>query len=185
MKGVESLEWAYVWEVMDREDRRSNQKIILRLTDLELDDAHVFFDETEGRPERAKLLDKLQAGDCLSVRSVEDLADTLPDLETVLQRLTDKQITLYSCEEPYLNGTNFLEIYRGVVRVYLSIQHKQRSAAYKRAVVAGTVGRPTKAREIEQAVTMYQTGKYKIAQIEKITGVSKSTIYRYLERGSQ
>lgn len=179
------MEWAYVWEVIDREDRRSNQKIILRLTDLELDDAHVFFDETEDRPERAKLLDVIQAGDCLSVRSVEDLADTIPDLETVLQRLTDKQITLYSCEEPYLSGTDFLKIYKGVIGVYTTIQRKQRSAAYKRAVVAGTVGRPTKAKEIEQAVTMYQSGKYKLAQIEKITGVSKSTIYRYLERGSQ
>lgn len=179
------MEWAYVWEVIEKEDRRSNQKIFLRLTALELDDDHAFFDNSTDRTERAKLLDVIQAGDCLSVRSVEDLADTLPDLETVLQRLTDKQITLYSCEEPYLNGTTFLKIYRGVVGVYLSIQHRQRSAAYKRAVVAGTVGRPTKAREIEQAVTMYQTGKYKIAQIEKITGVSKSTIYRYLERGSQ
>lgn len=179
------MEWAYVWEVMDKEDRRSNQKIILRLTDLELDDVHVFFDETEDRPERVKLLDVIQAGDCLSIRSVEDLADTLPDLETVLQRLTDKQIVLYSCEEPYLSGTDFLKIYKGVIGVYLTIQHKQRSAAYKRAVVAGTVGRPTKAKEIEQAVTMYESGNYTIRQIEKITGVSKSTLYRYLERGSQ
>ena len=179
------MDWVYVWEVIEKDDKRSNQPIFLRLKELNVDEEHSFFDNSQDRPEQAMLLDVIQPGDCLSVRSIEDLADTTQGLENILEELNDKGVVLYSCEESFLNGTNYLETYISIVWVYTTIQHKQKQTAYRKAVAAGTVGRPTKAKEIEQAVTMYESGNYTIRQIEKITGISKSTLYRYLERGSQ
>ncbi|MEC2983796.1 helix-turn-helix domain-containing protein, partial [Bacillus cereus] len=45
-----------------------------------------------------------------------------------------------------------------------------------------TPGRPRKPDEIvKRAIVMYQSGDYRLAQIKDETGISKSTLYRYLE----
>lgn len=173
--------WAYVLENMGLEDNRNNQNLFLLINDLEIPDDNRYFDCNLDRPELFKLLEVLQHGDRLAIRSVLDLADTLSDLIRVLQKLTNKQITLCSCEEDYLCGEDYLDTLNGFVKLYVSFEKKKQQQSYKKAVEEGTVGRPAKTREIEQAISMYQSGKYKVNQIESITGVSKSTLYRYLK----
>lgn len=173
--------WAYVLENMGLEDNRNNQNLFLLINDLEIPDDNRYFDCNLDRPELFTLLEVLQSGDRLAIRSVLDLADTLSDLIRVLQKLTNKQITLCSCEEDYLCGEDYLDTLNGFVKLYVSFEKKKQQQSYKKAVEEGTVGRPAKTREIEQAISMYQSGKYKVNQIESITGVSKSTLYRYLK----
>ena len=52
---------------------------------------------------------------------------------------------------------------------------------YQIAVLEGKVGRPAKKEEILKAVEMYKSGNFKVSQIEVITGISKSSLYRYLQ----
>ena len=173
--------WAYVLENMGLEDNRNNQNLFLLINDLEIPDDNRYFDCNLDRPELKNLLEVLQPGDRLAIRSVMDLADSLSDLIGVLQKLSDKQVTLCSCLEPYLCGEDYLETLTGFAQLYVSFEKKKQQQSYKKAVEDGTVGRPTKAKEVEQALSMYQSGKYKVNQIESITGVSKSTLYRYLK----
>ena len=43
-------------------------------------------------------------------------------------------------------------------------------------------GRPRKPDEnVQRAIIMYQSKKYSLAEIKNETGISKSTLYRYLE----
>lgn len=43
-------------------------------------------------------------------------------------------------------------------------------------------GRPRKADEnVKRAIVMYQSQKYNLAEVKEETGISKSTLYRYLE----
>ncbi|RKJ41875.1 recombinase family protein, partial [Butyricicoccus sp. 1XD8-22] len=44
------------------------------------------------------------------------------------------------------------------------------------------IGRPRKSDEnIKKAISMYQSGTYTLHDIKQETGISKSTLYRYLE----
>ncbi|MFB7142021.1 helix-turn-helix domain-containing protein [Gottfriedia sp. NPDC056225] len=45
-----------------------------------------------------------------------------------------------------------------------------------------TSGRPKKPGEnVKRAIVMYQSKKYTLEEIKQETGISKSTLYRYLE----
>ena len=173
--------WAYILENQGVEDLRSNQPVFLLINELGIPDDYIVFDEDIARPELNRLLSELSAGDRLIVRSVEDIADTVEGLTDTLQLLTDKQITLCSCEEDFLCGEDYLCTVSGCVSLLAVFQKKKQRAAYDKAYNAGKVGRPPKTQEIELAVTMYQSGKYRVAQITAVTGVSKSTLYRYLK----
>lgn len=174
------MQWAYVLENQGAEDFRSNQPIFLLITDLDLRDNAVFFDNSDDRPELKRLLSSMQTGDRLAVRAVEDMADNLDDLNYIFKTLTDKQITLYSCTEPVFTGDSYLQALDSVSAVCTALQGKQRQAAYRQAQRAGRVGRPKKQNAIEKAVALYQSGTLAMAEIEAATGLSKSTIYRYL-----
>lgn len=52
---------------------------------------------------------------------------------------------------------------------------------YQKAVDEGRVGRPAKTDDVEKAIKLYETGTYTISQIVQLTGVSKSTLYKYLK----
>lgn len=173
--------WAYVLENMDLEVNRSNQNLFLLINELQMPDDNKHFDTNLDRPELKNLLEVIQPGDRLAIRSVLDLADSLSDLISVFQKLTEKQITLCSCEEDYLCGEDYLETLTDFTGLYVEFEKKKQRHSYIKAVEDGTVGRPQKTKEIEQAVSMYQSGKYKVNQIESLTGVSKSTLYRYLK----
>ena len=174
------MEWAYVWEVMSKEDKRSNQPIFIRINELDLDDEHAFFDNTADRPERAMMLEEVQTGDRLSVRAIQDLADSSRELLDVLIKLSDKGIVLRSCEEPYFNGSDYLNIWNGVQDINRFYKEQARQRGYEQARLAGTVGRPKRTDKIEQAIKLYRLKTFTMEQIEEQTGVSKSTLYRYL-----
>lgn len=173
--------WAYILENQGVEDLRSNQSVFLLINELGISDDYIVFDDNTTRPELNGLLSELNAGDRLIVRSIEDMADTVEGITDILQLLTDKQITLCSCEEDFLCGEDYLCTLTGCVRLLSAFQKKKQRSAYDKAYSAGKVGRPQKTQEIEIALTMYQSGKFKVAQITAVTGVSKSTLYRYLK----
>ena len=95
--------WAYVMENGDGVEKHSNQPVFQLIQKMGLTDDQLVFDQTEARTEFCKLLESLQTGDKLIIRSVEDLADDLMDLICIFQNLTDKQISLCSVEEPFLS----------------------------------------------------------------------------------
>ncbi len=173
--------WAYVLENMDLEDNRSNQNLFLLISDLQIPEDNQYFDKDLHRTELYKLIEVLQSGDRLAIRSVMDLADTLSDLISVFQKLRNKSIILCSCLEPYLCGDDYLDTLNGFVKLYVDFEKKKQQQSYQKALDSGSVGRPAKTKEIEQAISMYQSGKYKVNQIEAVTGISKSTLYRYLK----
>ena len=178
--GETVMQWAYVLENQGVEDFRSNQPIFLLITDLDLTDNAVFFDNSDDRPELKRLLSAMQTGDRLAVRSVVDMADSLDELKYIFKTLTDKEITLHSCTEPVFTGDGYLQALDSVTAVCTALQRKQRQAAYRQAQRAGKVGRPKKQTAIEKAVILYQSGTLTMAEIENTTGLSKSTIYRHL-----
>ena len=175
------MTWVYILENQGIEDLRSNQPVFHLINELDISDDYIAFDDDTARSELDGLRAKLNAGDRLIVRSVEDLADTIEDLTDILQLLTDKQINLCSCEEDFLYGENYLATLTGCIRLLSGLQKKRQQSAYAKAYNAGKVGRP-KVKSIDKAMSMYQSKAFSISQITAVTGVSKSTLYRHLEK---
>lgn len=181
--------WAYVMENDFGTEKHDNTPIFKLANQLKIPEDQVVFDQTEDRVEFCKLLESLSVGDKLIIRSVEDLADDIMGLITVFQKLTDKEISLCSCEEPFLSGEDYLGSITEFTRLYVLFQKKKQQAGYRKACAEGRVGRPaTKSKDIEQAIELYKSDACTISQITALTGVSKTTLYRVLKEqkvGSQ
>lgn len=174
--------WAYVMENGDGVEKHDNTPVFQLIQKMELTDDQLVFDQTEARAEFCKLLESLGVGDKLIIRSVADLADDLMNLITVFQKLTDKEISLCSVEEPFLSGEDYLGSITEFTRLYVLFQKKKQLSGYRKACAEGRVGRPAiKSKEIEQAIELYQSDQYTISQITALTGVSKTTLYRALK----
>lgn len=180
--------WAYVMENGNGVEKHSNQPVFQLIQKMELADEQLVFDQ-DNRTEFCKLLESLSVGDKLIIRSVADLADDLMNLITVFQKLTDKEVSLCSCEEPFLSGEDYLGSITEFTRLYVLFQKKKQVAGYRKACAEGRVGRPAiKSKEIEQAIELYKSDACTISQITALTGVSKTTLYRVLKEqkvGSQ
>lgn len=177
------LNFAYVLEV-GTEDR-SNTPIFQKIMELDLKDNEVFFD-MEGDPQTQLdcLLTQIGPNDNLFIRSLLDLSDTAYGMIDILSVLTHKGVALHSCVEPYLPEHGYLEVVQGIMQIIKDYNQKKQKAAYGKAVEKGKVGRPAKlgAEDKEKVVHLYQEEKASIKDIQAITGLSKSTIKRYLRR---
>lgn len=181
--------WAYVMENGNDTEKHDNTPVFQLIQKMELADEQLVFDQDNNRTEFCKLLESLSVGDKLIIRSVADLADDLMNLITVFQKLTDKEVSLCSCEEPFLSGEDYLGSITEFTRLYVLFQKKKQVAGYRKACAEGRVGRPAiKSKEIEQAIELYKSDACTISQITALTGVSKTTLYRVLKEqkvGSQ
>lgn len=181
--------WAYVMENGNGVEKHDNTPVFQLIQKMELADEQLVFDQDNNRTEFCKLLESLSVGDKLIIRSVADLADDLMNLITVFQKLTDKEVSLCSCEEPFLSGEDYLGSITEFTRLYVLFQKKKQVAGYRKACAEGRVGRPAiKSKEIEQAIELYKSDACTISQITALTGVSKTTLYRVLKEqkvGSQ
>lgn len=175
------MNYAYVIENMTPEDKRDNTPIFQLINDLDLDEDAIWFDIDFNRSGLLPFIQNLKSGDKLLIRSVEDLADTLEGLIEIFKELSEKEIILYSCKEPFLCGEEYAENLECSMKMILYFTNRKKELGYQIAVMEGKVGRPAKTEEILKAVAMYKSGKFKVSQIEVITGISKSSLYRYLQ----
>ena len=127
-------------------------------------------------------LDALEKEDMLIIRSVTDLTDDINGLLVELfPLLTEKGVELFSCEESFLCGYEYQNTLVGVIELLRYFRSLKKADNYQRALEAGKVGRPAKTDDVEKAIKLYQSKIYTVSQIERLTGVSKSTLYRYLK----
>ena len=120
--------WAYIMENGDGVENHNNTSVFQLIQKLELTDDQLVFDQDNNRTEFCKLLESLSVGDKLIIRSVADLADDLMNLINVFQKLTDKQISLCSIEEPFLSGEDYLGSITEFTRLYVLLQKTNQQA---------------------------------------------------------
>ncbi|GGO06611.1 recombinase family protein [Saccharibacillus kuerlensis] len=130
---------------------------------------------------------QLQEGDTLVVAKLFVLADSTRHLIEVLDDLDQKGAYLFSIGEEIdtqiaagrqfrANAHSLLNLQQDIVRentIRGMYEAKQRGAK---------VGRPRKLDDnVKKAIQMYESKQYSLAQIKEQTGISKTTLYRYLE----
>lgn len=142
------------------------------------------------RTELEHLLMKVQQGDELFVQNIEVLADSLSQLLDIL-RLTERdQITIHFIDEQLTNKTiltgSLLQgatFFANLQSTFLS--HSSTFSLQSAKQQGKPIGRPRKSDEnLQRAFAMYDSNEYTLFDIKKATGISKSTLYRYLDSRS-
>ena len=177
------MRYIYFLDVQGPEDNRNNSKVFKLINDFDIPEERVFADEDpEDRTELNKLVELLEEGDMLIIRSAKDIVEDIDYLyQTLFPYLQDKGVEIFSCEEPYFCGDTYADNLNNFMLFLDFFYKKRRQNGYEKAVDEGRVGRPAKTEDIEKAIEMYESKLYTISQITQLTGVSKSTIYRYLK----
>ncbi|MFD1065594.1 recombinase family protein [Oceanobacillus locisalsi] len=146
--------------------------------------------EEHGTPKKRRQLEELlmevQAGDHIYVEKMIALADTFHHLMDVLKVCEKDKVTIHFLREDMDNGTLLNMYLRDMMTHVLqfqsdSIKQSTTHGIYEAKRQGKSIGRPKKSDEnIKKAMAMYQDG-FKLFDIKNETGISKSTLYRYLE----
>ena len=163
------------------EDYIDNSALFRLINDLQIDENEIYIDTETNKEELASLLGALKREDRLVIRSVVDLSEDAKELLEILKILQDKKITVCSVEESYLNGVEYHTAMKGFLDINRYYIEKRRKKGYENAKEKGTVGRPAKTEELEKAIRLYKTKAFTIEEIENLSGVSSSTLYRALK----
>ena len=139
------------------------------------------------RPELDRLFDQLRKGDIIVVTELTRLSRSVRDLFALVDMIHQKGANLKSLKEPWLDTTTpqgklLFAVFAGVSQFERDLIRERTKEGLSSARARGRKGgRPPKPQKgIELALKMHKDMKYSISEIVKATGLSKSTLYRYL-----
>lgn len=144
-----------------------------------------------GRPELVKMLDHLQPGNVVTVTRLDRLARSTRDLLDIAERIDQAEAGLRSLAEPWADTTTpagrmVLTFFAGVAEFERSLIHERTSAGRAAARAKGVrFGRPPalSAEQIAHARQLISEDK-KPAEIARLLGVHRATLYRALENAA-
>lgn len=134
-----------------------------------------------------ELMNNLQKNDKIIVTKLSALADSSRHLVELLEGIAVKDAFIFSLREGIDTSLKtdypFYDIVKNLVEFQSDlISEKTRqglSTAKQKGIATGRPRKPDK--NVQRAIEMYQSNHYTLAQIKEETGISKSTLYRYLE----
>ena len=138
------------------------------------------------RPELNKLLDRMTEGDTVVIESLSRLGRSTKDLIELTELFKTKGVNLVSLKESIDTTTSTGKL---LFTLMSAIAQFERDVIADRTCEGLQVarargrkgGRPRISIEnIRKAVKLYKTMKYTLKEIEELTGVKRSTLYRNL-----
>lgn len=139
------------------------------------------------RPELDKLLDQLRPGDTIIISELTRLSRSTKDLFELVEVIHSKGSDIKSLKESWLDTTTpqgklMFTIFAGISQFERDLISQRTKEGLEAARARGrNGGRPAKDnKQIELALKMYKSMEYSISEITKATGVSKTTLYRYI-----
>ncbi len=140
------------------------------------------------RPQLDLLLTKLRVGDTVIIESFSRLGRSLKDLLNLMDKFQALGVTLVSLKESLDMSTPTGKL---LSRLMMSFAEFERDTIVQRtneglasARARGRVGgRPRiDDKKVQKAVKLYQAGAYSIKEIVAMSGVSRASLYRALEK---
>ena len=138
------------------------------------------------RPELAKLLDRMTEGDTVVVESLSRLGRSTKDLIELTELFEKREVHLVSLKESIDTSTStgklLFTLMSAIAQFERDVIADRTREGLRSARARGrTGGRPrTDTDAVQKAIKLYRTGQYTIREIEELTGVKKSTLYRRL-----
>lgn len=138
------------------------------------------------RPELSKLLDRMTEGDTVVIESLSRLGRSTKDLIELVEHFEQKGVHLVSLKESIDTSTStgklLFTLMSAIAQFERDVIADRTREGLRSARARGRMGgRPkTNPRAVKKAVKLYNTKQYSIKEIEELTGVKKSTLYRNL-----
>lgn len=139
------------------------------------------------RVELNNLISTLNKEDTLIVTKLFSLADSTHHLAELLENININGSYFKSLAEGIDTSSSskydFITIIKHLVQFQSDVISEKTKIGLDEAKKKGiSSGRPRKPDEnIQRAISMYQSKKFSLIEIREETGISKSTLYRYLE----
>ena len=139
------------------------------------------------RPELAKMLDRMTGGDTVVIESLSRLGRSTKDLIELTELFEQKGVHLVSLKESIDTSTStgklLFTLMSAIAQFERDVIADRTREGLKSARASGRTGGRPKAdpTAIKKAIRLYNTKEYSIKEIEEMTGVKKSTLYRELK----
>ena len=139
------------------------------------------------RPELLRMMDMLREGDTVIICELTRLSRSVKDLFDLVEQVEKAGANIKSLKEPWLDTTTpqgrlLFTIFSGVSQFERELIRERTMEGLASARARGRIGgRPGKDKKIvEQALTLYDSRAYSVDQISKTTGISRATLYKYV-----
>lgn len=138
------------------------------------------------RPELAKMLDRMTEGDTVVIESLCRLGRSTKDLIELTELFNSKGVHLVSLKEQIDTSTStgklLFTLMSAIAQFERDVIADRTCEGLRAARSRGRCGGRPKvdADKVRKAVKLYRTGQYSVREIEELTGVKKSTLYRSL-----
>ncbi len=139
------------------------------------------------RPELNKMLDRMTEGDTVVVVALSRLGRSTKDLIELTETFQNKGVHLVSLKENVDTGTPSGKLLFTLMSAIAQFERdtiaERTREGLRSARARGRMGgRPkTDTDIIKKAVKLYRTGQYSIKEIEELTGIRKTALYRNLQ----
>ena len=138
------------------------------------------------RPELAKMLDRMTEGDTVVIESLSRLGRSTKDLIELTELFEEKGVHLVSLKEQIDTSTStgklLFTLMSAIAQFERDVIADRTREGLRSARAIGRIGGRPKVNPdaVEKAIRLYNTQQYSVREIEELTGVKKSTLYRNL-----
>lgn len=136
------------------------------------------------RPELEKLLERLTEGDTIVVESLSRLGRSTKDLIWLMETFNERGVNLVSLKESIDTTTSTGKLLFTLMSALAQFERDVLADRTREGLAAARArgrkgGRPPVDREaVRKAVKLYRTKEYSLKEIEELTGIKRSTLYR-------
>ena len=112
---------------------KDNSGLFRYIQEQEIPEDNLYIDTADNKDELDALLEKIETGDTIVLRTVTDLAEKRNELLQLLKDLQDFGVLIHSITEPFLNGLDYFNKLQGAIVISKYYAEKKRRLAFEEA----------------------------------------------------
>lgn len=156
-----------------------------------VEEKYLFTDKMSGaktsRPALDEMLGKLREGDTVVIASLDRLARSTKQLLDLAERFNAEGVSLVSLHEQLdtrtPQGKFMYTVLAAMAEMERALIRERQREGIEAAKARGESGGRPRANQsaVKRALALYKSGQYSVSQVVRESGISVSTLYRYLK----